>query len=265
MAVDPLDTVNRKLARAREHRDALDAEIRAYVESGPYAVTKHVNDERTRWSVSVALLREPDVGRWGVIFGDSIHNIRSALDHLFFALARHYDAGRSTPSARKKWKFPIQADRAAFEGFRSKLGQIFPAEVWAAIEREQPYHGGNEDEIRWNYLALLQRLDNADKHHEVHILTTPRSEMSWSNLGGARGSFSIEIDSQFMTGFARIDPSAEISVVTVEESSPDMNPEFKLATFVALAEIPGVGILRFLDLVALRATEVIRLVAGAAS
>jgi hypothetical protein len=46
------------------------------------------NPDFTRYSFIIRELRRPAFKRWALIAGDCIHNLRSALDHLVYAIAR---------------------------------------------------------------------------------------------------------------------------------------------------------------------------------
>jgi hypothetical protein len=93
---------------------------------------------------------------WGIILGDAVHCLRSALDHLVYGLAG--DPGGRT-------QFPI---------FTKKKDWVTraPAMYWsvleplvAIIDDAQPYHDG---EVAADHpLAILRTLSNLDKHRAI--------------------------------------------------------------------------------------------------
>src|SRR5215470_7381865 len=66
-----------KVERATHHLIELRSEI-ARVESGPYELVE-VRDEATEHLLGLSM--------YGVIIGDFVHNLRSALDHAVWKLA----------------------------------------------------------------------------------------------------------------------------------------------------------------------------------
>jgi hypothetical protein len=257
-----LDGVRAKIARAGEHRNALHNEIRAYFDSKPYALRKQVNDERTRWSVTMDILREPNAQRFGLIFGDSIHNIRSALDHLFFAIADGQPGSASVKTrSRREWKFPIAGAAPGFAGIANKIGGHVPAAVWAAIEREQPYN--RTDPAEAMLIRMVSKLDIADKHHQLPVMMAASPRSGWVNMQNARGQVEMIIDLHFMMGIASPQSGAEIAILTVGEPSPDMDPNFELSTCIALKDASAWSLPDLLDLIIIHVEEVVLRVSSA--
>ena len=105
------------------------------------------------------------------MIGDVLFNLRSALDHLAYALVI---ANKKKPSTRTE--FPIFYSSDWFEGIgmtkqkrwisgRDKMvGMSDKAQ--AVIESLQPYHDGvPKREALW----LLKQLHMTDKHHRLHL------------------------------------------------------------------------------------------------
>lgn len=173
-----------KLDRAEHHLKEVDFYVAQYSDSHPYeAIPTH---RRTKGKQHIEwLLRftdQPDE-RLGVVVGDVVHNLRSALDHLFVAvLPKKF---RSKPWAA----FPFFGARPFDdnghplhneEGERwAKLVKHIPAVVKTQIEMLQPFQvPSDEAVIRFceengikprdlHSLGLLNRLDNADKHRAL--------------------------------------------------------------------------------------------------
>ena len=87
-----LDAARAKVARAKEHLDAVDALARAFVKSNFYSLglktdRKHVS--------RVRLARvDPIPKEFNLLLGDAAYNLRSALDHIAFSFCK--------PSTRKE-------------------------------------------------------------------------------------------------------------------------------------------------------------------
>lgn len=99
----PLVGVHAKIDRAEEQAKDLAAEIDSYIrrdgEPGPH-VTTHL--DRTNRRASARFVDGPRPIRWSVIFGETLFDLRSALDHLAWQLV--LVAGH-TPT--KDTEFPI--------------------------------------------------------------------------------------------------------------------------------------------------------------
>jgi hypothetical protein len=104
---------------------------------------------------------------WGLLIGDAIHNYRSALDHLAFALVR---AGSRANVIRD----PKRVKRIYFPYFGEALA-IYPNK-WVAdklpgvdtgyVKALAPFQSGlRPGKRRWQ-LRALQRLDDLEKHRE---------------------------------------------------------------------------------------------------
>src|SRR5438132_4480841 len=107
MTNHPLEGSRLKWERAKQHLEALDAEIGPWPRRKPYRVRPESNAEKTEAILRVDLLDVPPL-EWGVVVGDIVHNWRSALDHLAWQLAS------LSSSPPKQTEFPIFLDRAAY-------------------------------------------------------------------------------------------------------------------------------------------------------
>jgi hypothetical protein len=161
-----LEGVNAKLARAEKHLQALDSELAAYAEKNPYSFRGEVQTETSRWVARVEV-REPIPIELSITVGDIVHNLRSALDHIAFALV---------PKAnRRRTMFPIYDDPEEFlcavrvpaKRKRGPLGGLSPdSPAFALIESAQPYAGGNPPDSH-HPLRILAALNNEDKHRTI--------------------------------------------------------------------------------------------------
>jgi hypothetical protein len=168
-ARDRLDLISVKVERAQEHLVSLSAEVRAYLESKPYLVGIKRHPESRRLVYFVADIR-PTPRRLSALLGDTIHNLRNALDHLAFQLV---SVGTSKSPSSHVY-FPIADDRAKYiDQRRRQLKGATPAAI-AAVDALSPYKGGNDE------LWLLHKLNNVDKHR---VLITAGSTFRSVNIG----------------------------------------------------------------------------------
>ena len=168
--------VRAKIQRAREHR-ALKAEITttfAKRDNLPRVGTKY--DEQTCEHV-VYVSYMPDlsgiVERASLQFGDSVHNLRSALDHLVFDLALRFKKGEVKNPRRLA--FPITDTESLWERERSRVADLSPDDA-AVIKWYQPYEAvarANRPPNTPTLLGLLRDFDDWDKHRLLTPVAVP--------------------------------------------------------------------------------------------
>lgn len=155
-----IDGARRKYERALEHMEALlDARERVNALE-PFAVEVDPEPDGGPHAVRVVVRADIDLLRFSIIFGDLLHNLRSALDHAVWLVAC-----RSTPVvdlwARRtapNIMFPITQDPASFQ--RRPLKRFVAEDAWVVLDQLQPYH----DTITGQGLDRLNRFCNVDKH-----------------------------------------------------------------------------------------------------
>jgi hypothetical protein len=151
----PLASAWAKFARAREHFEALSVAgheiVRATVANGGLQAHR-IGPGLV--SVRASLPAIPI--RTSCILGDVTHGLRTALDHVAWALARRAQFAGS----RTEVQFPIATDPAAFAKKRPARVAMFGAAAVDALEQVQPYH--DRPGLSW-----LSDLNNADKHEAV--------------------------------------------------------------------------------------------------
>ena len=164
-----VDDIRLKLVRAEEHLDHFKAVV--FGQKGPiyapHSVGVHYEPLRHNISVTSRAL-EPEQRRgWGILIGDVIHQTRSSLDHLVYALATR-SARQLTEKEARSLSFPIcvkatdfAADWRVSQGF---FEGILGSKELTHIEAAQPYLRGRSE------LWILKGLDDIDKHRSVLVL-----------------------------------------------------------------------------------------------
>ncbi len=89
--------------------------------------------------------------------GDVIHNLRSALDHLAYALAIAGTDDVPKPGVG----FPIAKDEATYESIKERKVEGIRPEAVELIDSLKPYNSGND------CLWRIHELDIVDKHRSV--------------------------------------------------------------------------------------------------
>jgi hypothetical protein len=158
MSKDRLSEIRLKVKRASKHIDELDATCKAFINSTPYTLDRETDPKTGYYHFSVTDVQTPPP-EIGLIAGDAIHNLRSALDHLACQLVL---ANGNLPS--RHTCFPIFDSDTKYKNMDNrKVSGMSPAAI-NAINAVKPYKDGNDA------LYTVHELDIADKHHS--LLTT---------------------------------------------------------------------------------------------
>ena len=162
---EPFEGSKLKIVRGRRHVTEFNAELAAYFQGDPCAVFLQVNVDTGEPGISLKFRREMPK-EISAIFGDAVHNFRTALDILA------NDLVALSGVQPKKVYFPFGKDAAGFETeLKAKMGQA-PDPIKDIVRSFKPYVGGNE------LLRAMHDLDIGDKH--VAIL-----KMGHAGLTGA--------------------------------------------------------------------------------
>lgn len=158
-----------KIQRAQEHSDSLQAIVTPIVmnQKPDFVQLSAKLDHQSGYHVfRVAVIEEDQRLRVGIILGDVVQNLRSALDYLFWQLYCHYIRVPKTDAEAKRVQFPIEDAPKRFANKREQFRKI-PSPQWAVIDDAQPYNGA--DPLR-NPLRAIRELSNLDKHRALNPL-----------------------------------------------------------------------------------------------
>lgn len=163
-----------KLDRARQTIIAVQAGIDAYHASNPYAFRTERLTDPHRLELHVESVRAPPL-QLGVLIGEFVHNLRSALDQLVWSLAL-----TRVEAPYDRLQFPIHDTPPRDWGriVRDRLRDV-PADAVDRIWRAQPFHG---DRPEINALTVVRELSNVDKHRVIHGAVSVPVEPSASNF-----------------------------------------------------------------------------------
>lgn len=233
---DPLLGARLKIERARQHLKTLGHETRVFTESQPYRTVIEPDPETGDQVVRVRLTRpERRIPlRLGLIAGDAIHNLRSALDHLAWQLAVIGDGpDRFT-------QFPLFDDAHEYRRLEHRLLHGIVKGHRTRIEALQPYHvkqlvnagtllDRGDPRIINASLMAIGRLDNTDKHRLILPITGIAAwrEPKFHGVKRATGTYPGE--------WVRMEDGAELFRVTEWEMLPgatkvdvEHNPSFTI-------------------------------------
>ncbi len=162
-----------KIFSASQHYETINELVAEHIRVGlQTSETVEVENGKT-WHVFRWDNVEQPTPRLGLVLGDFIHNIRSALDYVAVALAADNGAENI-----ERIQFPICDSTATWrdniEQRKPERGPSpvdgIPHDKIALIEKAQPYHAPRAHRAGHPLLQLL-RLSNTDKHRELHVGT----------------------------------------------------------------------------------------------
>ena len=173
-----------KLKRANENLVALYKRVHAFADGDPYTITYDFDLDRSEIIPVARNIQTPNVIEWGVILGDIVHDVRSALDQMVWALSDSFSGPAPDPIPEKGpgsvWRqvaFPIYETNPMKDvrGNTSRWKKTPPAQLAlvdpvlrARFERAQPFGDGQDP--RAARLPKLHELWIADKHHAVPVV-----------------------------------------------------------------------------------------------
>ncbi|WP_322920654.1 hypothetical protein [Nocardioides renjunii] len=146
-----------KIARALELLLQLDDELHNYLDADPIRLQQEIQPDGETLVIALRVT-DPAPLNLGLLVGEIAHQMRSALDHLAYALVL---AAGNTPTRRTA--FPVLTTRPA-GGLRIE-GGVSPAAM-AAVEEFQPYQ---RTDAAAHPLHRLTELWNIDKHRHLHL------------------------------------------------------------------------------------------------
>ncbi len=239
MHLPPFEGPRQKVARGYKHIADLKKVIADFAASSSVVATHLPQEDRggaTAWRIEFS---EPEPSDIPLIFGDALHNFRSALDLMIGDLVDI----RDVKVKRARYPFAIDADAVRIT-YQSNLGNLGD-DILDAILATQPYRGGNA------LLRGLHDLDINDKHEWItpmylgaignfNIPTIARAFLAQSFGVDIGGETTIWIGSCFRlkTG---VNPNSMINIVP-ESHAPyfgEASPCFPGQPFIATLENIG--------------------------
>lgn len=143
-----------KVDRALEHVKALDDWHDGWTKTQPYSLTPNLDAQGRANSFNFRITNPIPVST-GLIIGDIIHNLRTALDHLAGAVAV-----KNGNTARRTY-FVIVHDVSILPSQLCKKMGDCPESFRDFVRDQHPYKGGNDA------LYALHQIDILDKHQAI--------------------------------------------------------------------------------------------------
>ncbi len=156
-----------KLKWAEKHLKTIDEYLIKYEALNPTSMVCKLNADKTFYECSLSSLTPPFLD-FGIAIGEFSYQVRSAMDHIIYALAE-FPASlspRDLDRAERTTSFPISLVRN--DSFIDSQIQYVRASIRPAVRKVvdavQPYQRGNRDQARTDPLALLDEVNRIDKH-----------------------------------------------------------------------------------------------------
>jgi hypothetical protein len=231
-----------KIARGRKHSAELKAELAAYLQDDPCAVFLERNPDTGHCRTALKFRKAVPAG-FSAIFGDAVHNFRTALDILA------NDLVALNGVQPKKVYFPFGKDAAGFEDeLKAKMGQA-PDEIKDIVRSFKPYIGGND------LLRAMHDLDIGDKHIAIMKIgyagltgNLPMKQTGSRPLPSGGGQLTFEVDMDAietipidMTGFPDAPPYKTIGKMVGSELKCTVATGFPLAGTPVIKSLNDLG------------------------
>jgi hypothetical protein len=200
-------------------------------DSKPYRAAYAHNADFTHYRVVLAIDRPPDPLRWGLMFSDAIHNLRSTLDHLIRAIAVHESAADPPPNDMVL-AFPIRDTPGPLEKIKT-----LSADVQAAVDSVQPH--ARKHAILPPLLGLLRDLDNANKHRLIQVVMHQPLDMDFAQLSGLNPGAGQAL--HIVVNHRLIKDGSELVRLEFKQPAPDFKTNFTAYIQVAIRHTPGPG------------------------
>jgi hypothetical protein len=155
-----------KLLRADAHREELQSAIDGFLFSNPYQFITDFDRAASAYVIRARVREEPPA-TLGVIVGDIVHNIRSALDHLACQFVLH---SGGTPTRQTAFPMFIEKPETGSRAARTwdNMTAGMNSDATEFLDHFQPYKTVSSGFP--HRLALLNTLSNWDKHHDIHVV-----------------------------------------------------------------------------------------------
>jgi len=166
-----------KLNWARRHLDTLQASIERFVAGGAvHAMTLRFDADSGKYIATLRTQREFP-SEWTLIVGDVMHNTRSALDALTYALSVRNLGRNPTGREARQIQFPIIDRPEDWNAERDRRLGCVTEEVQAAIEKLQPYNSAVAADPTFHHcLSIIRDISNVDKHRHILVAASAAAD-----------------------------------------------------------------------------------------
>lgn len=222
-----------KLERARVHLVAFHEMIADWLKKDPYdQVTK--NHARPNDCVLVTVHwvnRVPlPLDDLCLLLGDALYNMRSALDHLAFALSVAHSG--PTKAEAGQCSFPIHGGLGSYIDAGARSCRLMHPDVQDIMQSLQPYHLRG-DAAKEHPLAVLNQLGNVDKHRRFVLTGSVSMNQTFTMLPE-----SVDVELLGMSSEVRYGPfddKSEVAAMLFRITGPNPTPKLNANIAVDVA------------------------------
>lgn len=154
-----------KYNRSVQIFDELRAEIGAYLTDQQTGDVSRGAFDRETWEWVERIVGPQPPLRWGVLLGDCVHNLRSALDHLICQVAL-LDGGTMEDCRRSQFPIASKSESQYEDLARRCLPDCLTDQHRAMVRTPQPFCSKNGADM--NPLSVLADFSNTDKHRLIN-------------------------------------------------------------------------------------------------
>lgn len=154
--IDPFPGARLKLVRAEQHIEEVRRAVDQFVSASFFKWEKRPAP-KDGWTEVVLRFTGAIPDELSVMVGDALHNMRSSLDNMTFALAHRN--GVTSRSKLSQVYFPMGQSPAEFDAACDKLAPLIGSSASEAIKLLEVYDGGAGASLK-----QLGALSNMDKH-----------------------------------------------------------------------------------------------------
>ena len=231
-----------KFERAWAHLEELEAQLTIWTHSGHHSVSNEPDPESGSDCFRPRVVTDPvPTEPFSIIIGDVLHNLRSTLDHLAYALAAKHTSPLPDDIAKTS-EFPIFAHDDA-DAIARRIRGIHPG-AQAIIKMLQPYHRGKDFAL--DRLWMLHELSNIDKHRLLIAGTV--SNVAAGFRPGASRNFQLlntHVYDTMIEGEAIVARYSALPIDPNQEMHVEFDPLLQIA-FYGPSAVKGKGVIRAL-------------------
>jgi len=216
-----------KLRRAKEHLEAVEGKINAFLEPQPYKI---ILERPAEGLFVIRIANEPPPlpsEEWALVIGDCVHNMRCALDYVAWELAGAIPGDTET-------LFPIHEHPDGWKRSVWRRKRI-PLCALTMMEQAQPYHAKNPILSALNGVRIL---DDADKHKllTVTIAVQDTIELTVKKIAPNTGAPAF----QFF-GDMPLHYGAVLATIAMENAPPEMEVKAHFRPAIAFGHALPMG------------------------
>lgn len=178
--MEPLESVRKNIFRAAFHHKCLQSELEGYFKTNPGHIVLEADSSLDSISFTIKP-KKPMPARFGIIVGDCLQNLRSAMDYLVWELVL---AAKNEPSDKNMFPICSTSERFKEQVCSRKRLMGVPPDAVTEIDRLQPHTLGQDRQK--SILWAIDGLVNINKHRRIPLtmLKATRANFDLINIDG---------------------------------------------------------------------------------